>query len=151
MPRGDRHVDGVLLRRDPHHLGAAPGDGAHIAVLDAVAAADFPAGGVDLGDGPGDRETELARRFEQTLGVLGETEDRAAVDALALEDAGGVVKAVGQHVQFRVAPGRESAVQPDPAVAIFEVEHKDPFLPPRRGRLAEGACAGQRRGALLPP
>src|SRR5207237_2983892 len=36
LPGGDRKVDGVVLRRDPHHLRAAPGDGAHIGVLLAV-------------------------------------------------------------------------------------------------------------------
>jgi hypothetical protein len=59
------------------------------------------------------------RRAEQPLDVLAEPEDRgAAVVALvaadALEDAEAVVERVRQHVDARLLPAHERAVEPDP-------------------------------------
>ena len=87
LPGGDGEVDLVVLRRDAHHFGAAPGDRAHIGVLLAVLLQHQALGGVDLGDRIGNFEVEDLRRLLQALGMLGAFEDLAAIGALALEHA----------------------------------------------------------------
>ncbi len=116
LPGGDGEVDGVVLRRDAHHLGAAPGDRPHIGVLLPVLLQHQALGRVDLGDRVGDLEIEHLRRALEPLGMLGALEDLAAIGALALEHAAGVVQAVGEHVHRGIAPGHELAVVPDDAV-----------------------------------
>ena len=111
-------MDGVALRRDAHHLRAAPGDRADIGFLLAVLLDDQLLGGVDVVDRIGDFEIEHLRRALQALGVLARLEDLAAIGALALEHAARVMQAVAEHVQIGVLPGHQLAVVPD-----------DPFEP----------------------
>jgi hypothetical protein len=120
FPHGDGHVDLGLLRRNTDHFAAAPGDRAHIAVIQVVLGGRRLAGLVDLGHRVGDLEIEDFGRLEQALGMLGQLEDLAPVHAFALEHRRGVVEAVGQYVHLRLAPGYELAVQPDPTIAIVE-------------------------------
>ena len=48
-PGGDGQMDPGRLRRDAHHLAAAPGQGPDVAVDDGIGRAHLVAGGVDLG------------------------------------------------------------------------------------------------------
>jgi hypothetical protein len=109
-------VDLVVLRRDAHHLGAAPGDRTHIGVLLAVLLQHQALGGVDLGDAVGNLEVERLRRFLQPLGMLGALEDFAAIGALALEHRARIVQAVRADVQRGFRPLDELAVVPNDAV-----------------------------------
>src|SRR5262249_739892 len=63
---------------------------------------------------------EPAGGLVQPLGMLGAFEDFAAVSALALEHAAGVVQPVREHVQFGVFPRHELAVVPDNPVSLVE-------------------------------
>ena len=107
-----------MLRRDTHHLGTAPGHRTHIAIADAKLL-HHKLGGFDQRlAGIGDLESQRAGGFQKTLGVLLDLEDTAVVHPLALEHAARVVQAVAQHVQLRVAPRYERAIEPDDTVAI---------------------------------
>src|SRR6516164_383986 len=55
----------------------------------------------------------------QALAVLGELEDLAVIDRLALEHGTSVMKRMGEEVQPRVAPWHEFAVHPDEAVTLI--------------------------------
>ena len=103
----------LCLRRDAHHLAAAPGDRPHIGVGKLVQHEQLAADRVDLVHRIGDREIEQPRAVEQPLGVLGQLEDLAAIGALALEHAARIVQTVGQHVDLGVGPVDEGAVEPD--------------------------------------
>ena len=46
--------------------------------------------------------------------------DAAVIDALALEHAGAVMQAMGQHMGLGLAPGHQLAVIPERAVALVE-------------------------------
>src|SRR6185437_9684436 len=92
LPAGDGEVDLALLRRDAHLLGAAPGDRPDIAVGDLHRRHRLAGRRLDLGEGEGDLEAEDLRRIEEALRVLAELENRAAIDALALENAARVVE-----------------------------------------------------------
>jgi hypothetical protein len=61
--------------------------------------------------------------------MLGELEDLAAIDALALEDGGGVVQRMAQHMRLGLTPGRHFAVQPDEAIAIVEGHQRHRYTP----------------------
>ena len=113
FPRGDGEMDGVVLRRDAHHLRAAPGHRPHIGVLLAVLRDDEILGLDDLLDRVGDFEVEHVGRPLQPLGVLLGLEDLAAIGALALEHGARVMQAVGEDVQVGVLPGHQLAVVPD--------------------------------------
>jgi hypothetical protein len=65
--------------------------------------------------------------------MLGRFEDLAAIGALALEDAGGVVQAMAQHMQLRVRPRQHLAVHPDEAVALVEGQRTSENSLGRRG------------------
>ena len=121
------------LGRDAHHLRAAPGDRAHIGIDKALALQGLAAGGVDLGDRVGDFHVEHFGRIEQPLGVLGELEDLAAIGALALEDAGAIMQAMGQDMHLGVLPGDEFAVEPDHAFALIKWNDRH-GLPPRASK-----------------
>ena len=111
-------MDRVVLRRDAHHLGTAPGHRAHVAVADAKLL-DDELGGVDqLLEAEGDLEAQRDCGLEKALGVLLDLEDAAVVDPLAFEDAARIMQAVAQHMQLRVAPRHERPVKPDDSVAI---------------------------------
>jgi hypothetical protein len=113
-------VDRVVLGGDAHHLRAAPGHGAQIGVLAAVALEHEPLGGVDLGDAVGDLEIEDLGGLPEALRVLGGLEDHALVGTLALEDARGVMERVRQHVELGILPGHELSVVPDPSLTLVE-------------------------------
>ena len=76
--------------------------------------------GVDLIRRIGDFEIQIFRRLEQTLGMLLQFENRAAIDALALKYAVGVMQRMRQHMHFGLAPGNKFAIEPDHAVAIIK-------------------------------
>jgi hypothetical protein len=113
-------MDRVVLRRDAHHLRAAPGDRAHVGVLKPVLGEDQALGRIDLGDRIRNLEIEQLGRAPQPLGMLGALEDLAAIGALALEHAGAVMKPVREHMDLGVPPRHEGAVVPDPTVALVE-------------------------------
>ena len=52
--------------------------------------------------------------------MLGQLEDIAAVDPLALENGGRVMERVAEHMDPGVAPGHHFAVKPDKTVAVVE-------------------------------
>jgi hypothetical protein len=73
---------------------------------------------VELGDRIGNLEVENLGRFVQALAVLAELEDLAVIGAHALEHGGGVMQPMAQHVEARIAPRNEFAVEPDKAVTL---------------------------------
>jgi hypothetical protein len=52
--------------------------------------------------------------------MLGGFEDHAAIGALALEHARGIVEGMRQDVDLGLLPGNEVPVIPDPTVALIE-------------------------------
>ncbi|MNC43257.1 hypothetical protein D3C75_921090 [compost metagenome] len=120
FPGGDGQVNLAVQRRDAELFGAQIGDGTDVAVRQAVLFTGFLAGGVDLGHAVGNVEVQQLGRAFQPLAVRRQLEDLAAVHTLTLEHRRAVVKAMGQNVRFRVPPGHERAVKPDPAVTIVE-------------------------------
>ena len=139
LPHGDGDVDRVGLGRHAHHLGAAPGDRADVAVGDLVAQHHLAVGGVDLVDRVGDLEVQQPRRVEQPLGVVLQMKDLAVVDALALEHAGRIVQTMRQHMHLGILPRQHLAVEPDGPVELVVCDccHmrllRDTILPVRRG------------------
>jgi hypothetical protein len=113
-------VDRVVLRRDAHHLRAAPGDRPQIGVGHVIRLQHQRLGGVDLGDRIGHLEVEHPRRFLEALRMRGRLEDRPAIGALTLEYRARVVHCVGKNVNLGVAPRHKLAVEPDHAVAVVE-------------------------------
>jgi hypothetical protein len=118
--RGDGDVGFGPLRRDANHLAAAPGDRADIAGLDLIATDDLAAGLLDLLDGVGQGVAQQFAGLPQPGGVFAELEDLAAVNPFPLEHRAAVMQAVGEDVDFGVAPGNEFAVEPDDSVTVFE-------------------------------
>ena len=119
-PDRDGEVDLRFLRRDAHLLGAAPGERAHIGVLEPARGEHVAAGGVDLLDAVGYFEAEQLARLPQPPAVVGESEYLAAISALPLEHGRGVMERVGEDVDVRLPPWDEPAVEPDRAVAVIE-------------------------------
>jgi hypothetical protein len=113
-------VDGVVLRRHAHHLRPAPGDRTHIGIALPVFRENQALRRVDLGHRVRDLEIQNLGRALQPLGMFGTFENLAAIGALALEHAGGVVESVREHMQFSVCPGHEGAVVPDPTITLVE-------------------------------
>ena len=136
-------MDGVGLRRDAHHLRAAPGDRTHIGFLLAVLLQDEFLGGVDLGGGVGDLEVEHVGGAFEPFRVLGGLEDLPAIGALAFEDAARVMQAVAEHVQIGLVPRHELAVVPDHPVepVIGLRSHRLLLRLPRPDSSAAGAAA----------
>src|SRR6185312_17100199 len=127
LPDRDGDMDGGTGRRDGHLLAAAPHHRTDIAVDDALALGRGIAGLVDLGFRVRNFHAENAGRFEEARRMFGQLVDPAVVETLALEDAGCVMQAMRQDVDFRLAPGHELAVEPKRAVALIEgddVGHK---------------------------
>src|SRR6185369_3774494 len=132
FPARDGEVDGVALRRDAHHLRAAPGDRADIGFLAAVLLDHLLLGGDDLGNRIGDFEVEHLGRLLETFGMFDGLEDFAAVGALALEHAACVVQAMAKHMQVGFAPRHQLAVVPDdPFETVVGLRsHRDLLCPP---------------------
>src|SRR5205807_7843379 len=107
-------------RRDAHLLGAAPRDRAHIAVDDLHRRDRVLGRLLDRGEGERELEAEEAPRIDEALAVLLQREDLAAIDPFPLEDAACIMKGVRQHMDLRIAPRRQRAVEPDEAVAVVE-------------------------------
>ncbi len=120
IPGCDAEVNGVVLRRDAHHLGAAPCDRPHIGVDELVPLQDFGLCRINLGDPPGHFKVENAGGIRQPARVLARFEDSSAISALALEDRTRVMQPVSEHVDLGVAPFDHSTVQPNPSVAIVK-------------------------------
>jgi hypothetical protein len=121
-------MDLGVLGRDRHHLAAAPGDRAHIAVGLAVRLHGGALRRVELLDRIGDLEIEKLGRALEALRMLGAFEDFAPIGALALEDAGAVMQAMRQYVELGIAPRHELAVEPDEAVTIVERQERHVVL-----------------------
>ena len=120
FPGGDGEVDPVVLRRHAELLRAAPRDRADIGVLLAVLLHHQALGGVDLGDRIGDFEVEQGGGAHQALGMLGALEDHAVIGALAFEHGARVMQAMGEHVDLRLRPRHQLAVEPDHAFHLIE-------------------------------
>jgi hypothetical protein len=121
-PGGDGHVHGGALGGDAHLFGAVEGDRAQVAGFELVGADDFELGfHQDFLAVRNVHHVDLAG-VEQTLGVLGEAEDRSAADGVvrtdALENGQAVVEGVGEHVGGCLTPRNEFAVVPDETVAV---------------------------------
>src|ERR1700722_17499348 len=116
-------MDGRVLRRHRHHLAATERDRTQIAVLDVLDRRGVDAGLVDLILCEGDLHAEGLGRAEQPVGVFLQLVDLAAIDALALEHAGTVMQAMGQHMGLGVLPGHQFAVIPKRAIALVERDH----------------------------
>src|SRR5690606_30180385 len=80
----------------------------------------FIAGVVDFGDRIRNLEAEKAGRLMQTLGMLRQLENLAAIGAFTLEYGAGVVKPVRKHVNPGVSPFDELTIHPDIAVELVE-------------------------------
>ncbi len=121
-PRPDRDgaVDRVLLRRNAHHLRAAPGDRAEIGVGEPGAGERLLLGGGDLVLAKRDLKPHRLSGREQAVGMGLTREDLAPVGALPFEHGARIMQRVGQDVDLRVAPGHEHAVHPDLAVQLIE-------------------------------
>src|SRR5208282_116505 len=100
---------------------------------------------VDLRDRPGNLEIENPRRGGEPLAVLAHLEDGAGIDPLALEHAARVMQPVAQHVQLRIAPRDEMAIEPDGAVTVVEGNERHvwrlPFAVPVPSFAARGGHA----------
>jgi hypothetical protein len=118
LPGGDGDVDPVALGRDAHHLRAAPGDRADIAVDDVVGGQHVAVGLVELGLAERDDHVHDLGRIEEPAGVLLELEHLAFIGALALEHGAGVVQPMGQDMHVGVLPGNQLAVVPDDAFEL---------------------------------
>ena len=130
IPGGDGQMDLGRLRRDAHHLAAAPGDRPHVAIGELVGLDRVAAGLVDLGHAVGDGEVHRLGALVEALAVLGQLEDLAAVGPLPLEHRAGVVQPMAQHVQVGLAPGHELAVEPDEPIAVVVGDHVGHALSP---------------------
>ena len=141
IPGSNGQVDPGGLGRNAHHLAAAPGNRANVAVNEIVGLDDLAAGLVDLFDRVGDLEIQRPCAVEQALGVLGQLVDYAVVGPLTFEYGAGVVQTVAEDMEFGIAPVDEFAVEPDQAVAIVEWNHVwHCFVPPwgrSRSRLSK--------------
>ena len=67
--------------------------------------------------------------FGEPQRVLPQLEDAAVVNALALEDAAGVVHRMRQYVDPSVPPRRHRAVHPDEAIAVIVWDEGHETLP----------------------
>ena len=142
----------VGLRRDAHHLAAAPGGGADIGVGEIVQDEKLAADRVDLLDRVGNGEIEKARALEEALGVLAQMKDLAAVGALAFEHAARVVEAVGQHVDLGVGPIDKGAVEPDFSGHLIERNARHSHILQARGAFrAVRISLVSRRAATIAP
>ena len=81
------------------------------------------AGLIDLLLGEGNLHAQGLGRLEQPRGMFLQLVDRAAVDALALEHAGAIMQAMGEHMGLGVLPGHQLAVIPKLAIALVERDH----------------------------
>ena len=114
-------MNAVVLSRDAELLRAAPRDRAHIGLGLAVAFHQQALGGVDFGDRIGDFEVEhdwrsACSRSECSLLL----KISPAIGALALEYGARIMQAMGEHVNFRLRPGQQLAVEPDHAFHLVE-------------------------------
>ena len=132
VPHRDRDIDRRVLGGDRHHLAAAPGDRAHVAILEAVLVDDELLGLVEFGNRVGDFEIENLRGIAEALRMFGRLENAAAIGALTLEHAGAVMQAVAQYMELGVLPRHERAVHPDESITL--VERKDRHSKPPRLR-----------------
>ena len=107
------------FRRDAHFFRAAPGDGAEITVGKPLRLDDIPVRLVELRHGVGNFEAEDLGRSMQPLAVLRGRKNLAVIDARALEHAASVMKGVRQHMDLRLAPRYQRAINPYEAVPLI--------------------------------
>ena len=121
-PGRDHDVHLHAAGRDAQLVVTQPDERAQVAALEAVLAHDgllglFQRGGVER-----HLHLEDLGGVEQAPGVLGQAEDGGAqlgvVGAHALEDAQPVVQAVAEHVDLRIPPVDELAIEPDLPITI---------------------------------
>ena len=113
-------MDFAVLGGNRHHLGAAPGHGAHILVAAAVQLHNLGLGGIELLDRVGDGEIHDLGGFVQAQGMFARFENGAAIGALAFKNGGAIMQAVGEHMDLGIFPFDDFAVQPDGAVALVK-------------------------------
>ncbi len=122
-------MNAVVLRRHAQRIRAAPGDRAHIGILEALLLEKLAAGIIDFRDAERNLETENARGFMQAFGMLVQLEYLAAIGALAFKHGARIMQAMGQHMDFRIFPVDEFSVQPDESVPLIEW-NRSHFLAP---------------------
>ena len=109
-------------RRHAQLVVAQPDQRAQVAAVQTIFAHDGLLGLFQLFGAEGHGHLEDLGRIQQAAGVLGQAEDGGAdvgvVGAHALEHAQPVVQAVGQHVDLRVPPVDELAIEPDFSVTV---------------------------------
>ena len=81
-----------MLRRNGHHLAAAPREGAHIAIDDIIDFEHFGFRRHQRLDGIGNRKANQLRGTVQPLGMLAVFENFSGIAALALEHAGAIMQ-----------------------------------------------------------
>jgi hypothetical protein len=113
-------MDGGVLRRDRHHLRAAPGDRADIEIAAAVGVDHLLLGSAQLFGAVGNGEIQQVRPISGSARNARRLVDLAGIGALALEHRAAVMQSVREHMQLGVAPGNQFAVQPDEAVAVVK-------------------------------
>src|SRR5690606_9833383 len=129
LPDGDGQMNAVVLRRNAQRIRAAPGDRAHIGILETLLLEQFAAGIVDFFDAERNLETENAGGLMQAFGMLSELEYLAAIGALAFKHGACIMQAMGQHMDFCILPVDEFSVQPDESVPLIEW-NRSHFLAP---------------------
>ena len=108
-----------VFRRDAHFFRAAPSDRAEIAVGKPLRLDDIPVRLVELRHGVRNLEAEDLGRGMQPLAVLRGRKNLAAINPCALEHAASVMKGVRQHMDLRLAPRYQRAINPNEAVPLI--------------------------------
>ena len=128
FPGGDGDMRTGVLRRNRHHLGAAPAEGPHIAVGNAIGLDNGHLRRVHLVIAERNIEIHDVAGIAEPFGMLAPLEDTAGIDALALEHQACIMQTVAERMGFGIAPGQQLAIQPDGAVAIIERDQSHFFL-----------------------
>ncbi len=120
FPGRDREVDFILLRRNAHHLGAAPGDGTQIAVHQPLRLQCHTTGLVDFLNCVRNLKAHDLGRIDETFGMFLQLEDFAAIGSASYKHAARVMQTMRQHMHLRILPRHQLAVEPDETVALIE-------------------------------
>ncbi|MNF89750.1 hypothetical protein D3C84_722880 [compost metagenome] len=120
LPAGDRHVHAVETSRGRDHFTAAPRHRPQITVHDVVALQQFMTGRFQFGQLIGNREIHQLCRAIQPLAVFAQLEDLPVVDPLPFIHRTRVMQAVTQHMQSRLGPLDELAVEPDKTFSLIK-------------------------------
>ena len=102
-----------LLRRDCHHLRAAPAKGPHIAIGDVIRCQYGHLGRIDLLVGNGNVKIKHLAGGAQTFGMFRASKNGAAVGTLALEHKACIMQTVAEGVGLGVTPIHHFTIEPD--------------------------------------